>query len=451
MFIAPRLWLPFILLAVSLVLPGRNVSSQDNWTRFRGPAADGVTADDDRLPVSWDKSRNIKWFAEVPGWGWSSPIVWGNQVFVTTVVSDDEAANEAPKKGLYLGGGVRDPAKGVHHWRVLCFDLRNGKQIWNHEAHTGRPRVPRHPKSTYAAETPTTDGERLYVLFGDVGLYCYDLDGRQLWSHTIEPQKTMADYGAAASLVVHNGQVIMVYDNQEDSYIASFDAETGTPNWRTSRSEKSTWASPFIWQNDQRTEIVVCGKAKNRSYDLEGNLLWEFDGKMSNLVIPSPFAAHGLLYITSGYVGDAHRPVYAVRPGASGDISLADGESSNDFIAWYLPKAGPYNPSPIVYGDFYYTLFDRGFMTCHNALSGELVYDKQPFARGSSFTASPWAYNGHLFFLSEDGDTYVIRAGDKFEIVATNSLDELCMATPSVSQGHLLIRTLRKLYCISNQ
>lgn len=441
-----RLTLPAaILFFTSLTI----TQAQDDWPRFRGLNADGVAADDERLPTTWTQSENVKWTAAVPGWGWANPIVTGEKVFLSTVASDVE--NEGPQKGLYLGQGVRTPAMGVHHWMVLCYDLNTGEELWTHTAHTGEPTVPRHPKSTYASETPATDGKRLYVLFGDVGLYCYDLDGEQLWSHDIQARKTFFDYGAAASPVVHEGQVIMVYDNQEASYLASFDAETGEQLWQTERDEKSTWATPFIWENDVRSEIVVNGKHRNRAYDLEGNELWSFDGNMSNLVIPSPYAAHGMLYITSGYVGDAHRPVYAIKPGASGDISLGENETSNEFIKWYLPKAGPYNPSTIVHGDYYYTLFDRGFMTCHDARTGEEVYGKNRFAGGATFTASPVAYNDKLFFLSEDGDTFVVKAGPEFELLSTNPLGELCLSSPAVSQGKLLIRTASKLYCITDK
>lgn len=438
-----------LLLSAMLLLASVTAASgEDGWWRFRGPNADGVAVDNSQLPTLWSPTDNVKWCSEVPGWGWSCPIVVGEKVFLTSVVSEGEI--EGPKKGLYLGQGVREPAKGVHHWRVYCFDLKTGAELWNHEAHTGEPTIPRHPKSTYATETPASDGARLYALFGDVGLYCYDLDGKQLWSHKIEPKKTFFDYGAAASPIVHQGQVIMLYDNQQESYLASFSAKTGEQLWRTPREEQSTWATPFIWQNDLRTEIVTCGKRKNRSYDLSGELLWEFDGRMSNLVIPSPFAAHGMLYITSGYVGDAHRPVYAIKPGAAGDFSLKQNETSNEFIAWYQPTSGPYNPSSIVYGDYYYTLYDRGFLTCRDALTGEEVYDKQRFAPGASFTASPWAYNGKLFFLSEDGDTYVVESGPEFKLVQTNSLDELCLSSPAVSQGNVLIRTASKLYCLTS-
>ncbi len=439
-----------IVLFVSL---GTDVSTAqeatEHWPRFRGPNADGVAIDDPRLPSTWNTTENVKWVADVPGWGWSCPVVWGDKVFLTTVVSDAE--NTAPQKGLYLGEGVRSPAKGIHHWLVYCFDLKSGNVLWKQEAHSGEPVIPRHPKSNYAAETPTTDGQRLYVLFGDVGLFCYDMEGLPLWSQMIEPKKTFLDYGAAASPVVYEGQVVMLYDNMETSYLASFDAKTGTEQWRTEREEASTWATPFLWQNEHRAEIVTCGRLKNRSYDLSGKLLWELDGRMSNLVIPSPFTSNGLLYIASGYVGDQRRPVWAVKSGATGDISLKDDETSSEFIAWFQPKAGPYNPSPIVYQGHYYTLFDFGFLTCHDAMTGIEVFGKHRFPDGASFTASPWAFNGKLFCLSEEGRTYVVNPGSEFEVSHTNDLNELCLSTPAVSQGHLLIRTASRLYCFTNK
>jgi outer membrane protein assembly factor BamB len=423
--------------------------AQENWPRFRGAQADGVAQDDTRLPETWGASENVKWLTDIPGLGWSSPVVWQGKVFLSAVVGEEE--NERPRKGLYLGEGVRTPAKGMHHWMVYCLDLKTGAMLWKHEAHTGRPQVPRHPKSTYAAETATTDGERLYVLFGDLGLYCYDFKGKLLWQRSIAAKKTARDYGAAASPVTHAGQVFVVYDNLEDSWIAAFDGETGQMRWRQARDETHSWATPFIWQNELRTEIVVPGQKRNRSYSLAGELLWEFNGRMSILVIPSPFAAHGLCYIASGYVGDAHRPTFAVRPGASGDITPADSKSYADspYIVWYQGKSAPYNTSQIVYGDYLYTLYDQGFLTCHHAKTGDQIYGKQRFTPRGSFTSSPWAYNGYLFCLSEDGLTYVVKAGPEFKIVATNKLDELCLATPAIANGSLLVRTVSKLYCLT--
>ena len=427
----------------------------DNWPRFRGPNGNAAVADDPRLPERWSTTENVAWKVDVPGWAWSSPIVFEDKVFVSTVVSDGDY--EKPKKGLYNGRGRKEIPKGDHRWLVYAFDVASGKQLWEREARHGPVKTGRHPKSTFASETPCTDGERLYVLFGDVGLYCYDLDGKPLWSKEITPRETFWNYGAAASPIVHDGQVIMVYDNQEESFVASFDAKTGQQIWRTPRAEKSTWATPYLWQNDVRSEIVVCGRTKNRSYDLSGKLLWEFDGRMSGLVIPSPFAVDGMLYITSGYFQDRHRPVFAVKPGATGDFTpdrMKDpekrGATTNDFVSWYLPLAGPYNTSPLVYRGRYFTVYDRGFLSCYDAKTGAEIYGKRRLPPGSSFTSSPWAYNGRLFCLTEDGDTLVLDAGSSdLNVLHSNSLDELCMATPAIAQGRLFIRTATKLYCIA--
>jgi outer membrane protein assembly factor BamB len=438
-----------LLLCGWILLLAAPALAQDNWPRFRGADATGVAADDPRLPDTWDEKTNVRWQADIPGRGWGSPIVWGDRVFISAVHSDDDY--EKPKAGLYNGGGRHDAPDSVHHWMVYCLKLDTGELLWKREAHKGKPTVPRHPKNTYAAETPTTDGRRLFVLFGDVGLYCYDFDGKPLWSHAIEPKKTNLDYGAAASPVVVDDQVVMVYDNDEESYIAAIDSATGQTRWKSLRDEKTTWATPFVWRHDGQTEIVATGKKENRSYAPDGRLLWHFNGHMSVLTIPSPFAADGLLYITSGYFQDKDRPVFAVRPGAKGDITLGDDQASNEFIAWSLQKMGPYNTSPIVYRGLYYTLLDRGMITCHDAQTGELVYDRTRFPQGATFTASPWAYNGKLFCLDEDGRTFVMPAGREFEIERVNMLDELCIATPSVSRGRLLIRTASKVYCISNE
>ena len=443
-------WLLLLLLLASAAnwpTPMTAAFGSDTWPRFRGPGGSGVAADDPRLTETWNTTEHIAWAADVPGWGWASPVVVAGKVYLSTVVADDDTW--APAKGLYLGEGVRDPAAGTHHWLVLCYDLASGRELWRHEAHRGEPTVPRHPKSTYAAETPTTDGERLYVLFGDVGLFAYSLTGEPLWTYEIEPKKTFFDYGAAASPVVHDGQVFVVYDNLEDSWIASIDAATGQERWRTPRSEQRSWATPLVWTHSLRTEIVVPGLNRNRSYDLQGRLLWEFDGRMSNLVIPSPFAAHGMVYIASGYVGDRQRPTFAIKPGGSGDLAPDGLEGDHPFIAWHQPQASPYNPSQIVVGPFLYTLYDRGFLTCHDAVTGEEIYGKQRLPEGASFTASPWSYNGKLFCLSEDGDTFVVASGPEFELLATNPLEELCMACPAVADGRLLIRTASRLVCIT--
>ena len=442
----------FFIINLVFILTPLFAENTENWPRLRGSHANGLPADisNQNLPVKWSKTENVKWKTNVPGSGWSSPIVWGDKVFVTSVINDKAEENEKPKAGLYLGRGRRGIPSGLHHWMVYCMDLKTGKLLWKNEAHTGEPPVGRHPKSTYAAETPVTDGKRLYVLFGDVGMWCYDLNGKEIWKHKIEPKKTMFDYGAAASPVIHEDQVIYVYDNNEQSYIAALDVEKGTEKWRVLRDGRSTWATPYIWKTKDRTEIVVPGRKKILSYDLDGKMLWELSGRMSNLVIPSPFVVDDLLYVTSGYFADPHRPVYVIKPGAKGDISLKEDEKSNNFIKWYQPKAGPYNTTPVVYNGIYYLLLDQGMISTYDSKTGKQFYDRIRFPRGASFTSSPWGYKDKLFCLAENGKTYVLKAGKEFEILHVNDLDELCMTCPAIVGGQLLIRTESAVYCISD-
>src|SRR5438876_6352070 len=416
-----------------------------NWPQFRGPDAMG-TADNPDLPDRWSTKENVAWKIEVPGHGWSSPIVWGERVFLTAVASEGDV--EPPKQGLHFGGERREIPKVTHRWFVLCLDLHSGRELWRQEAYSGTPANPLHLKNTYASETPVTDGDRVYACFGDVGVFCYDVDGRKLWSTNWPPVKTRNAWGSAASPVLHKGRLFIVNDNDEKSFAVALDAKTGRELWRVDRDEKSNWATPYVWQNEQRTELITSGTRKVRAYDLDGKLLWQFGG-MSSIVIPTPFSQSGLLYVCSGYVGDTVRPVFAIKPGASGDISLKPGETNNAFIAWYRSTAAPYNPSPLVYGDYFYVLLDSGFLACYDARTGRQIYEKQRIRpEPTSFTASPWAANGKIFALSEDGDTFVFQAGPEYKLLHKNSLEEMCMATAAIAGDRLLIRTLTKLYCI---
>ena len=420
-------------------------NAQTNWPQFRGTQSIGV-AEDPSLPDKWSATENVAWKTEIAGIGWSSPIVWGNQIFLTSVINTGDT--EPPKKGLYFGG-ERPIPPAEHRWMVYAVDFRTGKIMWEREVHKGIPKFSRHLKNSFASETPVTDGERVYAYFGNVGLFVFDMKGALLWKQMFDAKKTRFGWGTAASPVVYKDRIYIVNDNDEQSALLALDKKTGKQIWKVDREIGTNWATPYIWENGQRTELVIPGTKAVRSYDLDGKTLWEFKG-MSSIAIPVPFSKHGLLYIASGYVGDQHRPVYAIKPGASGDISLKEGETSNQFIAWYQRQAGPYNPSPIVYGDLYYTLLDRGFFTAHDAKTGKEVYGKQRIdPAAGAFTSSPWAYNGKLFALSEDGDTFVIQAGSEYKLVGKNSLDEMCMATPAIAKGSLIIRTATKLYRIS--
>jgi len=418
----------------------------EQWPQFRGPGSTGVS-ESTKLPDTWSTTEHVRWKTPIRGEGWSSPIAWGNRVFVTAVVPTE--TTETPQRGLYLKGERPAPTFD-HRWMVYAIDFTTGKIVWEREAHRGVPETARHLKNTYASETPVTDGKRVYVLFGNVGLFAYDVDGTPAWSARLEPKATRNGWGTGASPALHDGRLYVVHDNEVAPELIAINANTGAIIWRVARKEGSNWSTPFVWQHGGRTEIVTTGTVAVRSYGLDGSLLWELR-PMSSHVIPSPFARNGLLYVSSGYVGDSTRPVYAIKPGASGDISLKTGETSNAFVAWSLPQGGTYNTSPIVYGDYYYTLFDRGFFTCHDARTGKEIYTKvrlDPAA--GAFTASPWAYDGKLFAMSEDGVTYVIQAGPEYKLLGRNSLDEFTMASPAIHQDSLVIRTATTLYRIAN-
>ncbi len=431
-----------------LLMAALSASAQKNWPSFRGEDSLGV-ATNKNLPVTWSTNQNVAWKTTVPGSGWSSPVVWGDRIFLTSVVKEGEV--EPPKKGLYSGGERPAPSTNTHHWMVYCFDWKTGKKLWERQVHEGSPTVSRHLKNTYASETPVTDGERVYAYFGNLGLFCLDLKGRQQWLQTWGHYQTRNGWGTASSPVLHQDRLFLVNDNDEKSFLVALNKKTGEQIWRVERDEKSNWATPYVWENEQRTELVVPGRNKVRSYDLDGKLLWEFGG-MSSIVIPTPFAKAGLLYVCSGYVGDKTRPVFAIRPGATGDISLKEGETTNQFIAWCEKTAAPYNPSPLVYGDYFYVLFDFGFLSCRDAKTGREIYDKQRINPDgtSGFTASPWGFDNKLFCLSEDGDTFVFQAGPEYKLIGKNSLGEMCMATPAIARDSLIIRTASNLYRIQN-
>ena len=454
------------------MLTGAFAKETVNWPSFRGPNALAVADDDPRLPTTWSTTENVAWKTPIEGLGWSSPVVWGDKVFVTTVVSEGEV--EEPKMGLYFpygspesggmptkDGVLMERSKDVHHWWVYAIDFETGEVAWKTEVHKAAPDFDRHLKNSYASETPVTDGERVYVYFGNVGVWALDMEGKVVWNKRLEENPTRLGWGTAASPVLHENTLVVVNDNDGQSYLLGLNTKTGEEGFRVNRDEGTNWSTPFIWEHEGRTEIVTAGSDQVRSYDMEGHQLWTLSG-LDSISIPQPFSAHGLLYITTGYVGDKSKPVYAIRPGAEGDISLKEDQKSNEYVVWYNDSAGPYHPTPLVYGDYYFTLLDFGFFTVHNARTGEELYFtddqkkakqvKRRIKRGSGgFTASPWAYNGKIFVLSEDGDTYVLDSADQFKLVATNSLDEVAMSSPAMARGSLLIRTRGHLWRLTDK
>jgi outer membrane protein assembly factor BamB len=435
-----------LVVIVTFALAAVVASASDQWPMFRGPDI-GAIPDDPALPESWSETENVKWKTEIPGLGWSSPVVWDDHIFVTAAVSSGQ--EKPPVPGLY---DEHDHVKAAapHRWMVYDVDFNTGKVRWSREMMNGEPPILRHVKNSFASESAVTDGQRVYVYFGSIGLAAaLDLKGNVIWTKTLEAYNTQVELGTGASPVLYKGRLYIVHDNTKQSYMVALDARTGAVQWRADRQERGNWSTPFVWENGLRTEIVTTGTVKVRSYSLDGKPLWELAG-MTQLTIPSPFAKDGLLYLSSGYPGASPRPVYAIKPGASGDISLKEGETSNEYIAWYQPFLGTYNTSALVYRGYYYTLLDRGFLLCHDAKTGKEIYGRKRLSPDTSgFTASPWAYNGKIFLLSEDGDTFVVQAGPEFKVVGKNSLGDMPLATPAVVRGSLILRTQSKLYRIT--
>ena len=434
----------FIFTALCFASPSM---AGDHWPQFRGPDATGVVQTESNLPDQWSAEDNIAWKLNVPGRGWASPGVWGNQGFLTTVVNSVES--EAAKKGLYFGGNRPKPPESDHEWQILCINLDDGKIAWKKTLHRGKPLTAIHVKNSFASETPTTDGKHVYAVFGGVGVFCLNMKGDLIWTKPIAPTKTRYGWGFAASPILHNDRLYLLNDNDEDSSLVALDKTTGEEIWKVTRDEKSNWSTPYIWDHANGTEIVVPATGRVVSYGLDGKEKWSLTG-MSSITIATPYKHADLLIISSGYVGDPSRPLYAIRPGANGDISLVDDENSNEHIAWSHPTIAPYNPSTIAYDGVLYVLHDRGLMAAYDAKTGEEIYSKQRIPKGRAFTSSPWAYDGKLFCLNEDGETFVIRAGREFELLHTNTLeeDDMGMATPAIVDNHLLIRTAARLYCI---
>jgi outer membrane protein assembly factor BamB len=460
--------------------PDTPAADAARWPQFRGPGA-LPTSDEDGLPSTWSKTENVEWVAEIPGMGWSSPIVWGDRVFLTAAVSEkamkqpslgvdfsNEYVAELAKEGksdqeVIAAVTERDielPGEVQIALHLLALDLSTGKPVWDRTFYTGPPPVGRHRKNSYASETPVTDGKAVYVYIGHLGLFAFDFDGKQLWHTRLEPHQVYLDFGAGASPALHDGRLFVVDDNQEASFVAGFDAATGKELWRTPRPGlgndimRSGWSTPFVWQNALRTELVTLGPGAAIAYDLEGRELWRLVD-MGQSAIQTPFAWDGLLYLASGTGGQPVRPIAAVRPGASGTIDpdpdpgAGDGGAASEHVAWYEKQAGgTYLPTPLVYDGRLYVLSDRGIFDQLDPKTGERVYRTRIHEEARNFTASPWAYGGKVFAVNEEGTTFVIRAGAAFELLGVNRLDEFTMATPAIAGDRLLMRTQGKLYSL---
>lgn len=422
------------------------------WPQFRGPFARGV-ADGKPLPTEWNapQRKNVKWKTAIPGLGHSSPIVWGDRVFITTSVSGEK--DPVLRVGLYGDiAPVNDDT--VHTWRVYALDRQTGRIVWEKTAHEGVPRVKRHTKAAHANCTPARDGKHVVTFFGSEGLYCYDFDGDLLWKkdlgvldagYWVVPD---AQWEFGSSPIIDNGRVFVQCDVQKDSFLAAFDVQTGQEIWRTPRNDVPTWSTPTIHAGSDRTELIVNGYKHMGGYDAAtGVELWKMGGG-SDIPVPTPFLAGNLIIFTSSHAGP--RALYAVQAGATGDISLKDGETSNAHVAWVRIGRGTYMQTPLVYDGILYTCTDSGVFTAYDLKTGEQHARSRISDQGTGFTASGVAGDGKLYYTSEDGDIFVYRAGKDPSRIAVNPMGEVCMATPAIADGNLFIRAQNHVYCIGD-
>ncbi len=421
------------------------------WPSFRGPGASGI-GDGQGAVAEWNLAtgRNIRWKTPIPGIANASPVVWGDRIFVATAISG--AGDTTFRIGDY-GNSASVNDMSEHTFKLYALDAQDGRIVWEREVHKGIPRTTRHPKGSHASSTPVTDGRRVVALFGTAGLLVtYDMDGELLWEkdlglldsgHFYAPA---VQWGHSSSPIIYLDSVILQVDRQKESFVAAYDIRTGTERWGTSRHDEiPTWGTPTIATGAAGDELVTNG-TKIRGYDPEtGKLRWTL-APNSEVTVATPVAGPNFVYVTGGYAPT--RPIYAIRPGASGDISLDRGVRSNEAIAWSSDREGTYIPTPIVYRGLLYLLNNNGIITVSDAATGERVY-RARVGEGGSFAASLVAADGRLYIASEDGDVYVVKAGREYVEIARNEMDEVIMATPAISNGLIIVRTLGHVYGIA--
>ena len=420
-----------------------------NWAQWRGPNGSGVSTEKN-LPTEWSATKNVLWKTAISGRGHSSPIIWGQRVFLTTsiegpVVPGAKAVTHIRRGEVYVHP---DSVGGNHSYtiKVLCLDRDTGRILWEKVAYEGTVYDDRHRKNTYASATPVTDGKYVWAFFDAEGLYCYDFDGKLVWKTSLGKFAKMG-MGNGMSPVLYENLVILQCDQEDGgpgSFITALNKLTGKEVWRTPRTQRKTWATPLVVRTSQRTELIASGAESTMAYDpATGKELWRCEGVVSH-AIPSAVVGHDMIFVSGGSAGQPKRAV-GIRLGGSGDLT------GTPYVVWRYNKGTAYVPSPILYGDYLYILNDGGVMTCLVAKTGEPVYEGGRVPIPATFTASPVAFDDKILLTSEDGDTFVIKAGPKYEVLQTNSLGEPVYASIGIAAGRLFIRGEKNLYCIGRK
>ncbi len=433
----------------------------ETWPSFRGPFATGV-AEGQNLPLAWNGEAegenggsNIRWRTAIPGVGHGSPVVWGAKIFLT---SAENLEGEGDYRfGLYGSGSASSDVDEGHRWLLLCLELASGEILWQRTVREGKPRSARHPKSTHANQSAATDGEVVAAFLGSEGLHVYDLEGRKLWSRDLGILSAGsyrgtpgATWGAASSPVLFEDLVIVQADHDgPEDFLAAFDKKTGEPRWRSARDELPSWGTPSIFQHAGGVELVTNGANAIRGYDPRtGAELWRLGGS-SKITAPTPVPAGDLVIVGSGR--QPEKPLFAIRGGARGDLTLPEEETRGPGVAWSQPGRGPYMPTPIVYQDIVYVLNNDGVFSAYRLTDGSELYRKRLQHGGAGFSASPVAADGHLYLAGEDGEVHVVRAGESFELLASNPLGEAILASPAMVGGSLLVRGQTHLFAIGRK
>jgi outer membrane protein assembly factor BamB len=425
--------------------------AQTNWPWFRGANAGGIARGAATATV-WnvEKSENVLWRKAIPGLGHSSPIIWGDRLFVTTAVNERKTA--PLKVGLY-GEPESAADDDIQQWRVFCLNKRTGEILWDKTAHEGVPKLKRHPKATHANCTMATDGANVVAFFGSEGLYCYDMDGHPRWQKDWGslrtspmvyddapfPQGADLEWGFASSPIIYNHRVFVQCDVLTNGFVAALDLADGKEVWRTRRDDTATWSTPNVCAEGLRPQLIVNGWKHMGGYDLgTGEEIWRMSGG-GDCPVPTPIIWNGLVFLMSAH--GPRRPIYAVRTDATGDVSLRDGASTNQYVAWSALRGGSYMQTPLVYGDYLYSCHVDGVLSCYEARTGKQIYKERLGSGGDGFTASPVASEGKLYFTSEQGSVFVVKPGVDFAVLATNRMGEVCMATPAISEHTIFFRT----------
>ena len=432
-------------LALLFISSLTTAGSAANWPQWRGPDGSGISTEKN-LPATWTPTTNIKWKAAIPGRGHSSPIVWGNRIFVTTAVEGDVVPGA--KAVTHMAGDkefLHPDSVGAdrkHQFKVIALNRESGKIVWEALAWEGTPYDNRHRKSSYAASTPATDGKMVYAFFGTEGLYAYDFNGKLAWKAQLGKLGTVG-MGTGTSPILFNDLVIVQCDedNGEASFIVALDKKTGKEAWRTPRKIQVSWSTPLLVKTATRSELITSGTETVVSYDpATGKELWHHQGVESN-AIPSPVANNEMVFLVAGFPA---KIAMAIKLGGSGDLT----DTAN--VPWKYAKGTAYVPSPILYGDYLYLTTDRGILTCIDAKTGEVKYEGGRIPIPATFTASPVAFEGKILMTSEDGDTFIVKAGPKHEVLGTNSIGEPVYASPAIADGRIFIRGEKNLYCIGS-